>query len=180
MPFPVPNVLAIRWCWKRPKVRYAYNFVQPWEGWIIELWWKSWSDFLSEWTNGNQGKKTHTDSYIVDGSEIPRPTTTGWMVKQKSLLNHGPDERIPTSSGEFAGFLNHQQNRGTSWNCQVVVAKGFACRRTKMNWNRTLYKYSILAKNKFILSDFSGVILDSHLEGNQTIQICGHFEELPL
>lgn len=32
MPFRVPNVLAIRWCWKHPKVRYACNFFQPWEG----------------------------------------------------------------------------------------------------------------------------------------------------
>ena len=39
----------------------------------------------------------------VDGSEIPWPTTV-WMYKPHKLW-----DKLPSSTGFFAGFLNHQQ-----------------------------------------------------------------------
>ena len=46
----------------------------------------------------------------VDGSEIPRPTT--WDVA-KDPVKKG--FQLPTSTGEFTVFLNHQQLSGFHW-----------------------------------------------------------------
>ena len=52
----------------------------------------------------------------VNGSEIPRPTTTGWMFLKPYFKKRGGSTTQPPSTGEFTGISGfHQQYRLIPW-----------------------------------------------------------------
>ena len=71
---------------------------------------------------------TQTKDHTVDGSEIPRPTTERMYIK--NLVNNG--DKRPSSTGEFAGFQNHQLPRSME---QLYCAiRPTLCMESIQNW----------------------------------------------
>ena len=72
----------------------------------------------------------------VDGSEIPFPTTVGMLRKTLEIMGF----QLPTSTGEFTGFLNHQQYGMSMWNVKLRTSKRIA---TSTAWNRCCFLYRL-------------------------------------
>ena len=72
----------------------------------------------------------------VGGSEIPFPTTVGMLRKTLEIMGF----QLPTSTGEFTGFLNHQQYGMSMWNVKLRTSKRIA---TSTAWNRCCFLYRL-------------------------------------